>query len=186
MDNTWTAHGHFASTQAFEATLSPGDQRVATDSPERCHGTHAPREDLAEAASQEGAQTPRSGVQDATTIAAGAAHLSKHRDVLRPGDITTDYAASAWRTTVARTHRKRTVAQPLRVIARYVVRAAIAPRTHHTPAERSAVALREWGWGKCKNNEAACSVGRSRMLQARPNNCMRCCGCRPSQGTSRA
>ncbi|MEO7937121.1 MAG: hypothetical protein ABIR55_00705, partial [Burkholderiaceae bacterium] len=36
----------------------------------------------------DGAQTPRSGVQDATTIAAGAAHPNKHRDVLRPGDIT--------------------------------------------------------------------------------------------------
>lgn len=46
--------------------------------------------------------------------------------------------------------------------------------------------LREWGWGKCPLNEAACSVGRSRTLQARPNSCMRCCGCRPSQGTSRA
>ena len=63
--------------------------------PKRRHGPHAPREDQAEAASQEGAQTRRSRVQEARAIAAGAAHLSKHRDVLRPGDITTDYAASA-------------------------------------------------------------------------------------------
>jgi len=54
----------------------------------------------------DGAQTRRSRVQDAPTrlwCGQGWPHaLAKHTDVLRPGDITSDYAASAAVTTVAR------------------------------------------------------------------------------------
>ena len=75
-----------ASDQSHIITLA--NQRVAMHSTKPGHGTHAPREDQNEAASQEGAQTRRSRVQDATTIAAGAARPSKCMDALRPGDIT--------------------------------------------------------------------------------------------------
>jgi hypothetical protein len=89
VDNTWTAHGHFASVQVSKATPSPW-QTSAWRQTQRSDANEPTRngETTSEAASQDGAQTRRSRVQDATTIAAGAAHLSKCRDALRPGDIT--------------------------------------------------------------------------------------------------
>ena len=52
------------------------------------------------------------------TGAAGAANLSKHRDVLRPGDITTDYASAGFHAAGRRVPRDQ--AGGLRVITRYV------------------------------------------------------------------
>ena len=136
-------------------------------------------------AKQQARRARRRGTAACRTLeqgAAGAAHLSKCMDALRPGDITTDYAASArWMGLAMNAPRANSGEDAARNHA-LCRRAAKAPRAPRLKARRSADDRREGGWGKRANNVAARAVGRSRTVRASPNSCMRVSGCRQTHG----